>query len=57
LLRRRWASTDQPIPTHSDLVDVRHAHRRIIEAITQGDHSLARHRIRGHLDAAASWWL
>jgi DNA-binding FadR family transcriptional regulator len=57
LLRRRWASTDQPIPTHGDLVDVRHAHRRIIEAITQGDDSLARYRIRRHLDAAASWWL
>jgi DNA-binding FadR family transcriptional regulator len=57
LLRRRWASTDQPSTTHSDLVDVRHAHLRIIEAITQGDDSLARHRIRRHLDAAASWWL
>jgi DNA-binding FadR family transcriptional regulator len=36
---------------------VRHAHLRIIEAIAQGDDSLARHRIRRHLDAAASWWL
>jgi len=57
LFRRHWASTDQPIPSASDLVDVRHAHLRIIEAIAHGDDSLARHRIRRHLDAAASWWL
>jgi DNA-binding FadR family transcriptional regulator len=57
LFRRHWASTEQPIPSHGDLVDVRHAHLRIIEAIAQGDDSLARHRIRRHLDAAASWWL
>jgi DNA-binding FadR family transcriptional regulator len=57
VFRRYWASTDQPVPNHADLVDVRHAHRRIIDAIGQGDDSLARHRIRRHLDAAASWWL
>ncbi len=57
VFRRYWASTDQPVPSHADLVDVRHAHLRIIEAIAQGDDSLARHRIRRHLDAAASWWL
>jgi DNA-binding FadR family transcriptional regulator len=57
LFRRHWASTDQPIPSHGDLVDVRHGHLRIIEAIALGDDSLARHRIRRHLDAAASWWL
>jgi DNA-binding FadR family transcriptional regulator len=54
---RYWASTDQPVPSHADLVDVRHAHLRIIDAIAVGDDSLARHRIRRHLDAAASWWL
>jgi DNA-binding FadR family transcriptional regulator len=57
LFRRHWASTEQPIPSHADLLDVRHAHLRIIEAIVQGDESLARHRTRRHLDAAASWWL
>jgi DNA-binding FadR family transcriptional regulator len=57
LFRRHWVSTERPIPSHSDLVDVRHAHLRIIEAIAQGDDSLARYRIRRHLDAAASWWL
>jgi DNA-binding FadR family transcriptional regulator len=54
---RYWASTDQPFPSHADLVDIRHAHLRIIDAIAVGDDSLARHRIRRHLDAAASWWL
>jgi len=57
LFRRHWASTAQPIPTRSDVVDVQHAHLRIIEAITEGDDSLARYRMRRHLDAAASWWL
>jgi DNA-binding FadR family transcriptional regulator len=57
LFRRHWASTEQPVPSHSDLVDVQHAHLRIIEAIAHGDDSLARYRMRRHLDAAASWWL
>jgi DNA-binding FadR family transcriptional regulator len=57
LFRRHWASTEQPIPSHGDLVDVRHAHLRIIDAIAHGDDGLARHRTRRHLDAAASWWL
>ena len=42
VFRRYWASTDQPVPSHADLADVRHAHLRIIEAIGQGDDSLAR---------------
>ena len=57
VFRRHWASTEQPIPSHSDLVDVQRAHLRIIEAIADGDDSLARYRTRRHLDAAASWWL
>ena len=57
VFRRYWANTDQPVPSHVDLVDVGHAHLRIIEAIGHGDDSLARHRIRRRLDAAASWWL
>ncbi|WIM90096.1 FCD domain-containing protein [Candidatus Mycobacterium wuenschmannii] len=57
VFRRYWASTDQPVPSHGDLVEVRRAHLRIVEAIGRGDDSLARHRIRRHLDAAASWWL
>ncbi|HZC93290.1 MAG TPA: FCD domain-containing protein, partial [Mycobacterium sp.] len=57
LFRGLWISTEHKSPSRSDLVDVQHAHLRIIEAIAQGDESLARHRTRRHLDAAASWWL
>ncbi|UMB72381.1 FadR/GntR family transcriptional regulator [Mycobacterium paraterrae] len=57
VFRRYWASTDQPVPSQADLIDVRHAHLRIVDAIGRGDDSLARHRIRRHLDAAATWWL
>ena len=35
LFRRHWASTAQPIPSHSDLADVQRAHLRIIEAIAR----------------------
>lgn len=55
--RRHWASSEQPTPSDGGLVDVQRAHLRIIEAIAQGDESLARYRTRRHLDAAASWWL
>jgi DNA-binding FadR family transcriptional regulator len=57
VFRRQWAATEQPIPSEGDLVDVQRAHLRIIEAIGAGDDSLARHRMRRHLDATASWWL
>jgi len=57
LFRRHWSSTGQGLPTWSDVVAVERAHLRILEAIEDGDDSLARYRIRRHLDAAASWWL
>jgi DNA-binding FadR family transcriptional regulator len=57
LFRRHWSSTGQALPTWTDVVAVEHAHLRILQAISDGDDSLARHRIRRHLDAAASWWL
>jgi DNA-binding FadR family transcriptional regulator len=57
LFRRHWSSTGQEQPTWSDVVAVEHAHLKILDAIAAGDDSLARHRIRRHLDAAASWWL
>jgi DNA-binding FadR family transcriptional regulator len=57
LFRRHWSSTGQALPTWDDVVAVEHAHLRILEAIAAGDDSLARYRIRRHLDAAASWWL
>lgn len=57
LFRRQWTSTEQKVPSRGDLVAVRHAHLRVIEAIDAGDDGLARYRARRHLDAAASWWL
>jgi DNA-binding FadR family transcriptional regulator len=57
LFRRHWSSTGQGLPTWKDVVAVERAHQRILEAIGDGDDSLARYRIRRHLDAAASWWL
>ena len=57
LFRRHWTSTGQALPTWGDVVAVEHAHLRILEAIAAGDDSLARYRIRRHLDAAAASWL
>jgi DNA-binding FadR family transcriptional regulator len=57
LFRRHWSSTGQALPTGADIIAVEHAHLRILEAMAAGDDSLARYRIRRHLDAAASWWL
>ncbi|MGO8769482.1 MAG: FadR/GntR family transcriptional regulator [Mycobacterium sp.] len=57
LFRRHWTSTGQAPPTRDDVVAVERAHARIVEAIEAGDDSLARHRLRRHLDAAASWFL
>ncbi|WP_108920984.1 FadR/GntR family transcriptional regulator [Mycobacterium montefiorense] len=57
LFRRHWSSTGQEPPARDDAVAVEHAHLRILDAITAGDDSLARYRVRRHLDAAASWWL
>ena len=57
LFRRHWSSTGQALPSWNDVVAVEHAHLRIVEAIAAGDDSLARYRVRRHLDAAASWWL
>jgi DNA-binding FadR family transcriptional regulator len=57
LFRRHWSSTEQAQPTWDDVAAVEHAHLRIVQAIEAGDDSVARYRIRRHLDAAASWWL
>ncbi|ORV43799.1 GntR family transcriptional regulator [Mycobacterium conspicuum] len=57
LFRRHWSSTGQRLPTPSDVVAVERAHLRILQAIGDGDDSLARYRLRRHLDAAASRWL
>lgn len=57
LFRRHWSTTGQAQLTPADTMAVENAHVRILEAIDAGDDSLARYRIRRHLDAAASWWL
>lgn len=57
LFRRHWSTTGHAQLTSTDVAAVANAHRRILEAIDSGDDSLARYRVRRHLDAAASWWL
>jgi DNA-binding FadR family transcriptional regulator len=41
----------------ADAIEVLRAHQRIIEAMFDGDDSLACYPTRRHLDAAVSWWL
>jgi DNA-binding FadR family transcriptional regulator len=45
------AGAPDPFPTQ-DAIDV---HRGIVEGILAGDHDLARHRMRRHLDALVAW--
>jgi DNA-binding FadR family transcriptional regulator len=56
LFRRHLSSTGQGLPSASEVAAVELAHLRILQAIGDGDDSLARYRVRRHLDAAASWW-
>lgn len=56
LFRRHWGSTMTPMPGPEDAAEAHRAHARIIEAITDGDTSIARHRCRRHLEALSSWW-
>ncbi|HYB37860.1 MAG TPA: FCD domain-containing protein [Mycobacterium sp.] len=56
LFRRHWSTSEPRLPSRGDVIDVERAHLRIIEAIAAGDDSLARYRLRRHLDVAASWW-
>ena len=57
LFRRHWGSTMEPMPGAGDAAEVHRAHARIMEAISEGDASIARHRSRRHLEALTSWWL
>lgn len=43
-----------PDPTVSD--EVRRVHQAILDAVVAGDTSLARHRMRRHLEALTNWW-
>jgi DNA-binding FadR family transcriptional regulator len=56
LFRRHWGSTMEPMPGGDDAAESHRAHARIVEAITDGDASIARHRSRRHLEALSSWW-
>lgn len=56
LFRRHWGSTMDPMPGADDAAEVHRAHTLIIEAIIDGDASIARHRSRRHLEALSSWW-
>uniref|UniRef100_UPI001E2EB244 FadR/GntR family transcriptional regulator n=1 Tax=Mycolicibacterium mengxianglii TaxID=2736649 RepID=UPI001E2EB244 len=56
LFGRHWGSTMDPMPGPDDAADVYRAHARIVEAIRDGDTSIARHRSRRHLEALSSWW-
>lgn len=57
VFRRNWATSGQRLPNRGDAVDVERAHLRVVEAIAEGDDSLARYRARRHLDAVTSWWV
>jgi DNA-binding FadR family transcriptional regulator len=57
LFRRHWISTMPAMPGPGDAAGVHHAHVRIVEAIADGDASLAQHRFRRHLEALSSWWM
>jgi DNA-binding FadR family transcriptional regulator len=43
-----------PDPTVSE--EVRRVHQAILDAVVAGDTSLARHRMRRHLEALTNWW-
>ena len=57
LFRRHWADKGQTLPRPEDAAVVGHAHLRILDAIARGDDSLAKYRMRRHLEAVTSWWL
>ncbi|WP_264069640.1 FadR/GntR family transcriptional regulator [Mycolicibacterium komossense] len=57
LFGRHWTSTMQPMPQVKDAEEVHRAHARILDAILDGDDSMAAHRARRHLEALSSWWL
>jgi DNA-binding FadR family transcriptional regulator len=51
----RHSRTERPAdPTVSD--EVRRVHQAILDAVVAGDTSLARHRMRRHLEALTNWW-
>lgn len=56
VFRRHTDVQDQPLPGDAAAEEVHRVHRRILDAILAGDTSLARHRMRRHLEALTPWW-
>lgn len=57
LFGRHWTPTMHPMPGAADATEMYRAHGRIIEAIRDGDDSMAKHRSRRHLEALSTWWV
>ncbi|WP_396893611.1 FadR/GntR family transcriptional regulator [[Mycobacterium] wendilense] len=57
LFGRHWTPTMRPMPGPDDAAEMYRAHGRIVEAIREGDDSMARHRCRRHLEALSTWWV
>ncbi|MBE9373305.1 FadR family transcriptional regulator [Saccharopolyspora sp. HNM0983] len=56
LFRRHASGQDRTLPGDAAAEEVQHVHQRILDAITDGDTGVARHRMRRHLDALSPWW-
>ena len=56
LWARHTSTQDQPLPGAESAAEVERIHRRIMEAILDGDESVAHHRMRRHLAALTTWY-
>ena len=56
LWSRHTANTASPTPGPDAAATVEHIHNRILQALLDGDESVARHRMRRHLEALSAWY-
>ncbi|MEO3787578.1 FCD domain-containing protein [Actinocorallia sp. B10E7] len=56
LWARHTSAQEQPLPGAESAAEVERIHRRILEAIQEGDESVAHHRMRRHLEALTTWY-
>lgn len=56
LFRRHGAGRDQPLPSTSTAEEMQQVHRRLLDAVLEGDTGLARLRMRRHVDSLVPWW-
>ncbi|ACY98147.1 MULTISPECIES: FadR/GntR family transcriptional regulator [Thermomonospora] len=56
LWARHTAAQEQPPPGLEAAAEVERVHRRILEAILDGDQSMAQYRMRRHLKALTAWY-